>query len=123
MSLLNKEILVLDDDPLIVRFLQKALERLGVVVHAASTAKEGIAIFKEKFSQISLVLLDLSLTDQTWSQTAMDLKSVRSDVKIVISSGSVIEDQTHESDSRIFSHLPKPFSIPELMKMIESIDS
>ncbi|MES2307785.1 MAG: response regulator [Verrucomicrobiota bacterium] len=113
------EILAMDDDPLIVRFLEKALQKLNVVLHTASTGAEGVEILKNKKDEISLVLLDLSLADMTWSQTANELQSIRSDIKIVISSGSIIEDQTHESDPRIYAHLPKPFTIPDLQKLIQ----
>ena len=113
------EILAMDDDPLIVRFLEKALQKLNVVLHTANSGAEGVEILKNKKDEISLVLLDLSLADMTWSQTASELQSIRSDIKIVISSGSIIDDQTHENDPRIYAHLPKPFTIPDLQKLIQ----
>jgi two-component system cell cycle sensor histidine kinase/response regulator CckA len=113
------EILAMDDDPLIVRFLEKALQKLNVVLHSASTGCAGIELLRQKKEEISMVLLDLSLSDKTWSDTADELQAIRSDIKIVISSGSMVEDQRHENDPRIYAHLPKPFSIPDLQKLIQ----
>ncbi len=114
------EILAMDDDPLMVRFLEKALSKLNVGFYSSNSAKAGVEIFNQKAEDISFVLLDLSLADQVWSKTVNDLIAIRKDVKIVISSGSIVEDQTHEVDERIFAHLPKPFSIPDLQKLFES---
>lgn len=115
------EVLAMDDDPLIVRFLQKVLKKLDIGFYSAENAKSGVEIFSQKSEAITIVLLDLSLSDQPWNHTVDQLLAIRKDLKIVISSGSLIEDQTHKVDSRVFAHLPKPFSIPDLQKLIQSV--
>ncbi len=114
------EILAIDDDPLMIRFLEKALSKLGVGFYASNQAQSGVETFREKSETVTIVLLDLSLSDQPWTKTVDQLLEIRKDVKIVISSGSIVEDQTYFVDKRIFAQLPKPFSIPELQKLIES---
>ncbi len=115
------EVLAMDDDPLMVRFLEKVLKKLDIGFYSAESAKSGVEIFSQKSETVTIVLLDLSLSDQGWSQTVDQLLAIRKDLKVVISSGSLVEDQAHEVDSRIFAHLPKPFSIPDLQKLIQSV--
>ena len=114
-------ILAMEDDPLMIRFLEKVLQKLDIAFHHAVTGHEGVELFKQKSGEITLVLLDLSLADQTWSKTVNELLAIRSDIKIVISSGSIVEDQGHETDPRIFAHLPKPFGIPDFQKLIQRV--
>ena len=115
------EILAMEDDPLMVRFLGIVLQKLDIAFHHAMTGHEGVELFKQKSDQIMLVLLDLSLADQSWSKTVDELLAIRSDIKIVISSGSIVEDEGHQNDPRIFDHLPKPFSIPDLQKLVQRV--
>lgn len=113
-------VLLIDDDPLIVRFLEKALSRSGVSLDSALNATEGVNCFRQNPKRYRIIILDLSLADQSWRETVDQLKSIDPDARIVISSGSVIQDQSHENDSRIFAHLPKPFLLPDLLKHVES---
>ncbi len=115
-------ILAIDDDPMLIRFLDRALNRFQCKLVSAGLATSGITLFREQYASINAVILDLSLEDQPWAETIRILKEVDPAVRIVISSGSLTSDSQPE-ELGIFSILPKPFSLDDLVALIEKLKS
>jgi two-component system KDP operon response regulator KdpE len=109
-------ILVVDDDPHVLRFLRTVLAGHGHVVHEASTVAAGIAAFREH--QPALVLLDLGLPD---GDGLAVLRALRSDSRvpvIVLSARGQEGDKVAALDSGADDYLTKPFGTGELMARI-----
>ncbi|MDX2138242.1 MAG: response regulator [Chloroflexota bacterium] len=110
------QILVIDDEVQIRRFLRISLEANGYRVHEAVAGQEGIA----RTAQLrpDVVILDLGLPDmdgldvlrhlREWTQTPVIILSVRDDDR----------DKVAALDAGADDYLTKPFSTDELLARI-----
>jgi two-component system, cell cycle sensor histidine kinase and response regulator CckA len=79
-------VLVVDDEEAVRRVAALLLEAAGYTVLTAATADEAI-VLAESPSGIDAVLLDLMLPDRSGASVAADLRRLRPEVPIVVSSG------------------------------------
>ncbi|HEX6303996.1 MAG TPA: response regulator [Anaerolineales bacterium] len=109
-------ILVIDDEPQILRALRTILEAKRFQVSAANTGEQGLALAAS--AQPDVIILDLGLPDidgiqvcarlREWSQTPVIVLSVRDEEK----------DKVNALDQGADDYLVKPFSIEELLARI-----
>ncbi len=79
-------ILCIDDDLVAVYVRKLVLEQAGFHVSTASTAEEGLEIFKS--TSVDLVLSDHFLQGKAGTEIAAAMKALNPDVPIVILSGA-----------------------------------
>ncbi|MGN6104181.1 MAG: response regulator transcription factor, partial [Kofleriaceae bacterium] len=109
-------VLVIDDDPHVRRFLRTALTGHGHVVHEAGTIADGLVALEEH--RPALVLLDLGLPD---GDGLTVLRRMRPDSRIpviVLSARGQEGDKVIALDSGADDYLTKPFGTGELMARI-----
>lgn len=98
-------LLVVDDEPAILRMLVEALETPSCKVLTATRGDEAVELFRSHRDQIKLVLLDLQMHPWNGMEVLQDLRSIDPCVRVALMSGSPSELQVQGVDS-IF---PKPF--------------
>jgi len=108
----SQEILVVDDEQSIRRFLRTILEEQGYKVLEASTAKQGLA--SASSSRPALVLLDLGLPDMDGLAVLPLLQAVTDAPVIVLSARDQQDDKIAALDSGAVDYLTKPFGVGEL---------
>ena len=83
----GERVLVVDDEPSLTIVTRRMLERLGyqVVAHASST--EALAAFRADPSAFDVVISDLTMPDMTGAQLALEMRRVRADVPVILSTG------------------------------------
>jgi two-component system cell cycle response regulator DivK len=80
-----KSVLVVDDDPNIVKTYKLVLESVG---YSVDTARNGIeAIFKSKKVHHDLIIIDMNLPDMLGNQLADQIKEEKPDIKIIMITG------------------------------------
>ncbi len=109
-------ILVVDDDPAILRAVRRALEGHGYDISTAETAREALDIHRRTRPEV--ILLDLVLPDGTGIDVCAQIRKT-SDVPIVVLS-AVGDDaiKVEALDCGADDYLTKPFSMDELMARI-----
>ena len=116
----RKQILIIEDEPDIVRGLEDALEFEGFQVHSASTGEQGIALAKE--SQPDCVLLDLMLSDDNGYRVCEQLRVLDPIVPIIMLTAKVQEaDKIRGLEVGADDYVTKPFSVAELIARINAI--
>jgi two-component system cell cycle sensor histidine kinase/response regulator CckA len=80
-------VLIIDDEEMIRDLAQKILMRAGFDVLSAPTGQSGVQLYAERYSQIDLVLLDLTMEDMPGLETLKKLREVSPDLPCLISSG------------------------------------
>ena len=120
-----KSILVIDDDPKIVRLIARTLAQEGFLVEGALTEKEGLELIGGP------TFLDLAIVDfwlgQGPSINILDkIESHRSDLPIIVMSGGsgwVPIDVSHSVStlSGATKFLQKPFTRNELLSIVRAI--
>jgi len=80
-----KSVLVVDDDPNIVKTYKLVLESVG---YSVDTARNGVeALFKSKKAHHDLIIIDMKLPDMLGNQLADQIKEEKPDIKIIMITG------------------------------------
>lgn len=80
-----KSVLVVDDDPNIVKTYKLVLESVG---YSVDTARNGVeALFKSKNAHHDLIIIDMKLPDMLGNQLADQIKEEKPDIKIIMITG------------------------------------
>ena len=113
-----KKILIIEDDLDIQELIQFFLEDQGYEVITASDGIDGIAVFLKE--QIDLILLDILLPKMD-GYAVCELIRKESEVPIImISALGREEDQIKGFEMQIDDYIPKPISLPIMIKKIET---
>jgi two-component system KDP operon response regulator KdpE len=110
---MRTSVLVVDDEPAILRFLKPALEANGYVVSSAGTVADGVRRIAAESPEI--VLLDLGLPDGDGKDV---LRKARewSDVPVIVLSARERESEKIEAlDLGADDYVNKPFNVGELL--------
>lgn len=112
----KENILVIEDDVQIRKFLQFALEQVGFVVSTANSAQSGLTQIVT--GQIDLLLLDLGLPDFDGMEVIKKIREWAELPIIVISARDQDRDKIAALDQGADDYLTKPFSTMELLARI-----
>lgn len=106
-------ILVVDDEPGFLRWMQNSIEKLGYATEKAIGYEE--ALQKIITSDIDLVFLDLNLPDGDSVELAAKIRNKCPETDIVAMSGNSSRDmEIRIRKERIMCFLIKPFGVKEL---------
>jgi len=116
----QKKILVIEDEPDLVRGLRDALEFEGFAVEARGTGGEGLSAAIEWGPDC--VLLDLMLPDDNGYRICETLRTRNQTVPIIILTAKAQEaDKVRGLESGADDYVTKPFSVAELIARINAI--
>jgi len=115
-------ILVVDDEELVRSTAKSALERYGYTVLLVENGNNAVDVFTRLSSQISLVLLDLTMPVMGGEEALRKLRAIRPDVEVILTSG-YDEGRALEgfADTQISGFLKKPYTVEALVKLVRSI--
>lgn len=110
-------VLVIDDEEAIREAVTDILSLYGLSVLAAASGEQGIVFLTGHLEQIGLVLLDLTLPGLNGEATFHQLRALRSDLPIIISSGYRQNNVTARFPADT-PFLPKPYDLTKLMEAV-----
>lgn len=112
-------ILLIDDEKIIRDTAIEILERLGYEVIAASSASEGISIYRENHDKIKMILLDMIMPEMNGRECFDQLKKINPGVKVVLASGfSQAADFEQMQKNGLCGFIQKPYSLIDLSKLL-----
>ncbi len=115
-------ILVVDDEELVRGMAKKALELYGYKVLQADSGLAAIDAFKRHPSDISLVMLDLSMPGMGGEEALPELRKIRPSVKIMVLSGYSEEEMMRVFDGQqVAGFLQKPFTSTLLAEKLKNV--
>jgi DNA-binding response OmpR family regulator len=118
--ILRKKILIIEDEPDIVRGLRDALEFEGFEVLASGEGREGVRLAREKAPDC--VILDLMLPDANGYAVCEELRAHNAVVPIImLTARSQESDKIRGLEVGADDYVTKPFSIGELIARIKAI--
>ena len=109
-------ILIIDDEPQILRALKTILSANHFRISVASTGEEGLALAAVQLPDV--VILDLSLPDMDGIQVCEQLREWNRSPIIVLSVRDSEKDKVTALDRGADDYLTKPFGIEELLARI-----
>lgn len=115
-------ILVIDDEPLVQRFLCEMLKRLKHRVLGCSNGKEALKHLKDNSAKYNLAVVDVNLPDISSENLYEQLKKLKPELKVLLISG----EDPDEMINRILARgangfLQKPTTIKDLGDSITAI--
>ncbi len=118
----QETVLLVDDEDMIIDVGTRMLKKLGYQVFTASNGKEAIEIFKKHQEKIDLIVLDMIMPQMGGGETYDRIKIIKSDVKVLLSSGFSINGQASEILNRgCNGFIQKPFNLQNLSQNIRAI--
>lgn len=112
-------VLVVDDDPQIVRVVRLNLSARGYTVSAASTGRKAVAEAAEVRPDV--VVLDLGLPDVDGVDVVADLRRWTSVPIVVLSGRAGSSDKVEALEAGADDYVTKPFDIDELVARIRAV--
>ena len=118
----SETILLVDDEQEIINIGKNFLEKLGYKPIIARNGIEAVEIFKIYQDEISLIVLDLIMPEMNGKQAFAEIKKIREDSKILISTGYAVDDKIEELlDKGCQGFIRKPFSLNEFSYALRKI--
>ena len=115
----NERILVVDDEPQILRAVQMKLRSAGYAVDTAATAEE--ALMKASMRPPAAIILDVLLPDGRGTDVCRELRSWYSAPIVVLSAVGEEKEKVDALDAGADDYVTKPFGGEELLARLRAV--
>jgi len=115
-------ILVVDDELIMRDMASEMLGASGYNVITANNGIEGVEIFRKRYSEIKLVILDMAMPEISGKETYIRMKEIYPDLFALLASGFKQDERVKDVlKLGMNGFLQKPYTIQELTKAVQSI--
>ncbi|MBN1867578.1 response regulator [Candidatus Sumerlaeota bacterium] len=116
------KILIVDDEETVRNVARRILEINGYSVLTANDGREGIEVFRRHAQEIAAVLLDMTMPHLSGESTFTEMRRIRPDVRVVLSSGYSESEATERFAGKgLAGFIQKPYSAKALAEKIGAI--
>jgi len=114
------KVLVVEDDALLMGFIQKCLEQSGFDVDTADDGERGFMLAKK--NQYDVIVLDIALPRMQGTEICLELRKLDIMSSIIfLSSFSTKDDRVNGLEIGADDYLTKPFSHDELIARVKAL--
>jgi len=118
----EEAILLVDDEEMIIDAGKEMLEEIGYTVLTATSGQQAIDAFRERESEIHMVILDMIMPEMGGGETYDKLREVDPEIKVLLSSGYSVDGEATEILERgCNGFIQKPFDMKEISRKIREI--
>ena len=118
----TERVLIIDDEVALRRSVSRGLARLGYTVDVAENGIEGVRMVQEQPERYDLVILDMMMPEMGGAETFQQIRRIRPDMKVLISSGYSADgersDLLREGAS---GFLQKPFDTSDIAAAVREV--
>ena len=108
-------VLVVDDEPMVLAFVEEALKKLGYQVLTATDGQQAYEVYSSHANNIDKVLLDMVMPGTTGLEVCRRLRGINPKVKVILSSGYSSGEVAQEARlAGATGFIGKPYSLEEL---------
>jgi PAS domain S-box-containing protein len=116
----GETILIVDDEPALTATFQRLLSRLNYQVVTSNSACAALKLFDEDPARFALVITDLTMPDMNGLELARQLRAVRQNVPVILTSGYAPElNRQNLQTAGVCELLEKPVSMPQLVAAVQ----
>jgi len=117
-------VLVVDDEPMVLAFVEEALKKLGYKVLTAVDGQQACEVYSSHANQVDRVLLDMVMPGTTGLEVCRRLRGINPKVKVILSSGYSSGDVAREARlAGALGFIGKPYSLEELSRALHRPES
>jgi DNA-binding NtrC family response regulator len=114
-------ILVLDDEPIVLKRLGPALEKAGFTVEVFSRSSDAFNRVQE--TTFDIVITDLKMEGLDGMQFLTKVKERSPSTEVIVITGFATMDTARESFQKgVFDFLAKPFKLGEIMETVKKAE-
>ena len=115
-------ILVADDEESVCAVGKRMLERQGFTVLTAADGREALEVFRQHDPEIVCVLLDLTMPHLDGEQVFRELRRIRKDVRVIVSSGYNEQEITQRFAGKgLAGFIQKPYQCASLIQTVRQV--
>lgn len=114
-------VLLVDDDPTVLRIARIALEAMGLEVAPALDVGEARAIFRDPRQEIDALLCDVAMPGTNGLDLALEFQAAKPELRVLLMSGKLDEAEVSEPNGCGFRFIAKPFLPSELHRKMEDL--
>ncbi len=112
-------VLVVDDEKGVRDLARKMLEHLGFNVVTAEDGLQAVEIFRQHHEEIELVLLDLMMPRMSGREAFEEIRRIRPDARVILSSGYNEADSTGDVPATVLAgFIKKPYTLTTLKEIV-----
>jgi two-component system, cell cycle sensor histidine kinase and response regulator CckA len=118
----SRTILVVEDESLMRRLLERILCTDDTSVMLAADGQEAIDMYRDHKQEIGVVLLDLGLPKLSGWEVFKNMKQQNPDVCVIVASGYLdpdIKSRMHDAGVQYF--IEKPYKLNELLATLQGV--
>ncbi len=122
-SLMQKKILIVDDDPRNIFALKLTLKARGFQMESCTTAREAIQVL-EKDQNIHIVLMDMMMPEMDGYEAVKLIRktpSIQHIPVIAVTAQAMEEDRQKCLDAGAQDYVKKPIDVDQLLNAIEKL--
>jgi two-component system, cell cycle sensor histidine kinase and response regulator CckA len=113
-----QNILVVDDDEMVLRYVTMTLKRKGYRVHQATSGDDGLQYFTEHRAMLSMILTDIIMPGLTGPQMVERILAVEPAMPITFMTGTAAEARLPRPQSSTYKLIHKPFTPQKLLDAV-----
>ncbi|OPY15398.1 MAG: Chemotaxis protein CheY [Syntrophus sp. PtaB.Bin075] len=118
----EETILLVDDEDVNIEVMSEILEMLGYRVFSAENGQEALRIYREKWREIDLVILDMIMPDLKGGDVFDLMREMNPRARVILSTGYGWKGQAADIMSRgCRAFIKKPFHIEELSRKVRQV--
>ena len=118
----KERILYVDDEILLIEIGKELLQGLGYAVETRASAIDALEAFRIHPEKYHLVISDMTMPKMTGDQLAVEIKKIRPDIPIILSSGfSARIDSQRLARIGVSEMLMKPVTLYDLAKTVRRV--
>jgi DNA-binding response OmpR family regulator len=113
-------ILAIEDEPAILRMLERGLTAAGHRLLTAPTGQDGVVLARDE--SVDIVLLDISLPDVSGHQVLSRIRASRPGLPVLmLTARDDLDNKVRALDAGADDYLTKPFAFEELVARIRAL--
>ena len=117
----KETILLVDDDTVLLEVWETLLGSLGYTVDKNASASEALEAFANNSQKYELVITDMTMPEVTGDKLAREVRKIRNDIPIIMSSGFSAESYDALMELNINKFLMKPTTFFELATTVRNV--
>jgi PAS domain S-box-containing protein len=118
----DETILVVDDEKVVRQTARLLLSRHGYHVLTAENGVEALALYRQIWPEINLVLLDLTMPKINGKQAFRQIRAINPCARVIICSGYAVEGEAEEILALgAAAFLPKPYALESLLQTVREV--
>jgi len=116
----GERILVVEDDEIILKYVEKILLKNGYSVFSAKNSDQALKIFKHEKGNFDIFFSDVVLPGEDGIKLAEKFLSLNPNIHVILSSGYTdLKAKGKSIKERNFQYIEKPYKINNLLNMIK----